>query len=59
MFSDNLLAIDFFEDNPSLMESASQRCPGLLVHHHAEKDFEGMDCLPGRIEVEAIFRFLP
>ena len=59
MFSDNLLAIDSFEDNPFLMESAAQRCPGLHVRYYAEQDFEGTDCLPGRIEVEAVFHSIP
>ena len=59
MFSDNLLAIDSFEDNPNLVESAAQRCPGVHVRYFAEQDSDGTDCLPGKIEAETVFGSVP
>jgi len=38
-----------------LVQAAAQRCPGLQVRYFAEQDFDGKDCLPGRIEAETVF----
>jgi len=43
----------------SLVQAAAQHCPELQVRYFAEQDWDGTDCLPGRIEVETIFRFIP
>jgi ferredoxin-NADP reductase len=42
-----------------LVEAAAQRCTGLRVRYFAEQDFEGTDCQPGRIDVEAVFGTVP
>jgi ferredoxin-NADP reductase len=40
----------------ALVQAATQRCPGLQVRYFAEQDWDGTDCLPGRIEAETVFR---
>jgi ferredoxin-NADP reductase len=42
-----------------LVEAALQRCSSLQVQLHAEQETEGTDCLPGRIDTDAVFRFIP
>ncbi len=42
-----------------LVETARERCPGLHAQYFAEQDFEGTDCLPGRIEVETVWKSVP
>ncbi len=42
-----------------LVEAAMQRCARLQVHFLAEQEAEGTDCLPGRIEAEAVFGSVP
>ncbi len=42
-----------------LVEAAAQRCAHLQVRYFTEQDFEGMDCLPGRIDIETVFRSVP
>jgi ferredoxin-NADP reductase len=41
------------------VEVAVQRCPCLQVHFLAEQPVAGTDCLPGRIEAEAICQLVP
>ena len=42
-----------------LVEAATRRCPALKVHFLAERDSDGTDCLPGRIEPEIILGSIP
>jgi ferredoxin-NADP reductase len=42
-----------------LVQATAQRCPGLQVRYFAEQDFDGTDCLPGRIEAETVFNSVP
>ncbi len=39
-----------------LVQAAARRCPALQVRYFAEQDWDGTDCLPGRIEAEHVFR---
>ena len=43
----------------SLVEAALQHCSNLQTQFHAEQETEGTNCLPGRIDAEAVFRFIP
>ncbi len=43
----------------SLVEPVAKRCPNLQAHFLAEEDYEGTDCLPGRIEAGRVWEFLP
>jgi methane monooxygenase component C len=38
----------------SLIETAAKRCPSLKVHFLVEEGSEGTNCLPGRIETDAV-----
>ncbi len=43
----------------SLVQAAAQHCPGLQVRYFAEQEWDGSDCLHGRIEAETVFRSVP
>jgi ferredoxin-NADP reductase len=42
-----------------LLQAAAQRCTKLRVHFLAEQDTIGTDCLPGRIDAQAVFNHVP
>ena len=42
-----------------LVEAAAQRFPGLRVRYLTEQDYDGTDCLPGRIVAGTVFRVVP
>ena len=42
-----------------LVQAAAQHCPALQVRYFAEQDWDGADCMHGRIEAETVFRSTP
>jgi len=42
-----------------LVQAAAQHCPNLQAHYFAERNTDGVDCLPGRLELDTIWKLLP
>jgi len=42
-----------------LVQAAAQRCPNLQAHYLAERNTNGVDCLPGRLDLDTVWELLP